>query len=59
MYAAPEYQTLAADMCALIDMLAAGAGEAERGRMLEHFITSSRYEYAFWQMAWTQEQWPV
>jgi thiaminase/transcriptional activator TenA len=59
MYAAPEYQALAAEMCALTDALAARAGEAERRRMVEQFLTSSRYEYAFWDMAYRLEAWPV
>lgn len=43
----------------LIDRLAAGCGAAERERLLEHFVHSSRYEYLFWDQAYRQEQWPV
>ena len=59
MYASPDYQALASGMCELMDEIAAVAGPAERARMVEHFLTSSRYEYAFWEMSWIQEQWPV
>jgi thiaminase (transcriptional activator TenA) len=58
-YASPEYQELAAGMCSLMDRLAAGAGTDERQRMEQHFLTSSRYEYMFWDQCWQQEQWPV
>jgi thiaminase (transcriptional activator TenA) len=27
--------------------------------MEEAFLTSSRYEYLFWEMAWRLETWPV
>ena len=58
-YAAPEMQELAVWSCGLLDRLAAAAGDDERTRMTEAFLTSSRYEYLFWQMAWNLEDWPV
>ena len=59
MYADPEFAALAAWCRALVDRLAAGAGDATRGRMEDAFLTSSRYEYLFWEMAWRRETWPV
>jgi thiaminase (transcriptional activator TenA) len=59
MYADPEFATLAAWCRALVDRLAAGADDATRRRMEESFLTSSRYEYLFWEMAWRLETWPV
>jgi thiaminase/transcriptional activator TenA len=59
MYASPEYQELAAGMCTLMDELATRAGTDERRRMEAHFLTSSRYEWMFWDMSWRLEQWPV
>lgn len=38
------------------------AGEHERGRwqrLEDAFVTSSRYEYLFWEMAYHRETWPV
>jgi thiaminase/transcriptional activator TenA len=43
----------------LIDRLAAEASPAERMRLEEHFVQSSRYEYLFWEQAYRQEGWPV
>lgn len=43
----------------LLDEAAAEAGPFERERLREAFLTSSRYEYAFWQMAYYMETWPV
>ena len=57
MYADPEFAALA-DWCReLVDRLAEEAGPAARERMAAAFVTSSRYELAFWEMAWTLERW--
>jgi thiaminase/transcriptional activator TenA len=41
-----------------VDKLGADAFALARTRMEEAFLTSSRYELAFWEMAWTLEKWP-
>lgn len=41
-----------------LDALAELASDEEKARMERHFILSSDYEYSFWQMAYTLEQWP-
>ncbi len=43
----------------LVDVSGAAAGPAERDAMRRAFLTSSRYEYGFWEMAARQEAWPV
>ena len=58
-YAAPEFAALA-DWCrGLVDRLGDGVSAEGRRRMEETFLTSSRYEYAFWEMAWKREAWPI
>jgi len=58
-YADPEFAALA-DWCReLVDRLAAGAGPDIRSAMEMAFRTSSRYELAFWDMAWKKERWAV
>ena len=42
-----------------VDTAAQQAGQAELDAMREGFLTSSRYEYMFWEMAYRKEQWPV
>jgi thiaminase (transcriptional activator TenA) len=59
MYADPEFAALARWCRELVDRLAAGADDATRRRMGDAFLTSSRYEYLFWEMAWRLETWPV
>jgi thiaminase/transcriptional activator TenA len=43
----------------LMDDLAADATASDRERYRDLFVTSSRYEYMFWDAAWRQEEWPV
>ncbi len=43
----------------LVDTAAAQAGPQELAAMREAFLTSSRYEYMFWDMAYRMEGWPV
>ena len=59
MYADPEFAGLARWCRELVDRLAAGANDAVHRRMEDAFLTSSRYEYLFWEMAWHLETWPV
>jgi thiaminase/transcriptional activator TenA len=47
-YAAPEFTELAAWCRELVDRLAGDAGPGPRERMRRAFLTSSRYELAFW-----------
>lgn len=41
----------------LVDRMAADAGAAEAEAMRKAFLTSSRYEYMFWDAAYRKEQW--
>ncbi|GJL61466.1 MAG: aminopyrimidine aminohydrolase [Nitrospirales bacterium] len=59
MYGSPEFAEVARWMRALVDRCAKSAGSAEKARMEEAFLISSRYEWMFWDMAWREETWPV
>ena len=59
MYADPDFAALAEWCRDLVDRLAEGAPEAQRRRMEQAFLTSSRYEHLFWEAAETLERWPV
>ena len=59
MYAGAEYRELAAGLRAHFDTLAADESDAGRARLAEIFHLSARYEWAFWEMSWRMEQWPV
>jgi len=59
MYSAPEFVELTEWTRDLLDRLAAGLPQEELQHIEEAFFTSSRFEHAFWDMAYRQEQWPV
>ena len=59
MYAAPDFVALAEWCRELVDRLADGVPPELQRRIEEAFLTSSRYEYLFWEMAWRRETWPL
>lgn len=56
-YADPDFAALAGWCRDLVDGLAAGGSGRTLAAMERAFLTSSRYELAFWEMAWTVERW--
>jgi thiaminase/transcriptional activator TenA len=58
-YAQVEFAWVGTWLRGIIDDEAARLDALGHDRLLGIFRTSSRYEYMFWHMAWTQEQWPV
>ncbi len=59
LYGSPEFSNVATWMRAVVNRSAKQAGKAEKARMEEAFLISSRYEWMFWDMAWREERWPV
>ncbi|ANY07352.1 thiaminase II [Pseudonocardia sp. HH130630-07] len=59
MYAGAEYQAVVAAVLAATDRAGAAASAAELALMREHFTTTARYEWMFWDGAHRQETWPV
>ncbi len=59
LYASPEFAEVQRWMREKVDLWARTAGREERQRMEQAFVISSRYEWMFWEMAWTEEKWPV
>lgn len=58
-YGGDWFRTLVEEQINRMDELAEEATTAERKRWKEHFILSSRYELAFWEMAETMEGWAI
>ncbi|GAA3408632.1 thiaminase II [Paenibacillus hodogayensis] len=58
-YGGDGFKQLVQEQVDRLDEIAEKVTEADRERMLDHFVTSSRYEYQFWDMAYRKEQWPV
>jgi thiaminase (transcriptional activator TenA) len=59
MYADPDFADLATWCRTLVDRLADDASAEQRRRMEAAFLTSSRYEYQFWDAALRLETWAV
>jgi thiaminase/transcriptional activator TenA len=59
MYSSQEFADVAQWCRDLLDRLAEGLPEAELARLETAFVTSSRYEYLFWEMAYRGEGWPA
>lgn len=57
-YAGPEFAELAKWCRDLTDQACAGLPESALLRVEHAFVTSSRYELAFWEMAWRRETIP-
>ena len=56
-YSSQEFSDLA-DWCRdIVDRAAVGLPAKALRRMEDAFLTSSRYELLFWEMAWRQERW--
>jgi hypothetical protein len=58
-YAGEEFGAVVAEVLALTDRLATDLSGSERGRIARHFVTTSRYEWMFWEMGYRQEHWPL
>jgi thiaminase/transcriptional activator TenA len=58
-YASAEFGSIVEAVLECTDTLAAGLGPAERAAMGRHFITTSRYEWMFWDMGHRREAWPL
>ncbi|HET8531929.1 MAG TPA: thiaminase II [Methylomirabilota bacterium] len=58
-YASEEFGAVVRAVLACTDTLAAGLGDDDRAAMHRHFVTTSRYEWMFWDMGWRRETWPV
>ena len=58
-YGGEEFGKIVADVLALVDRTGAAASAAEHAAMREHVVTTSRYEWMFWDASWRLEAWPV
>ena len=59
MYVSEEYKSLADWARSLANRLAEEAGPRDVARMERTYLTSLRYEYLFWDMAYHLESWPL
>lgn len=58
-YTSDEFVASARRLRTLLDGMTAGWPAAALAPLQTHFLTSTRYEYLFWEMAWNEAAWPV
>ncbi len=59
MYASPEFLALGEWLRNLLNEITSDSSVVEKERLQKNFLLSSRYEYMFWEMAWTEEVWKI
>jgi thiaminase/transcriptional activator TenA len=58
-YASSEFGDVVRAVLAATDAVAGRLDPGGRQAMLRHVLTTTRYEWMFWDMGWRQEAWPV
>jgi thiaminase/transcriptional activator TenA len=58
-YASEEFGAVVRAVVGAADLVAGRLTPIERDAMRGHFITTSRYEWMFWDMGYRREAWPV
>jgi thiaminase (transcriptional activator TenA) len=58
-YASDEFGGIVRAVLECADTLAPRLQAHERETMMRHFVTTSRYEWMFWDMGYRREAWPV
>lgn len=58
-YGGEAFGEVVRDVLQLAERVGASLTPAQQEAMAEHFVTTSRYEWMFWDMGWRQEAWPV
>ncbi len=57
-YGGAEFTAVVQEVLNLTDRIGDSLGEDDRARARGHFVTTSRYEWMFWDAAWRREAWP-
>jgi thiaminase (transcriptional activator TenA) len=58
-YASEEFGSVVRAVLETTNTLAPRVTDSDRAAMRRHFVTTSRYEWMFWDMGWRKEAWPV
>ncbi|HTT53487.1 MAG TPA: thiaminase II [Streptosporangiaceae bacterium] len=59
MYGGAEFGDVVQSVLDVTDRLGPELAPAQRARVHQHFRTTSRYEWMFWDMGYREESWPV
>jgi thiaminase/transcriptional activator TenA len=58
-YASEEFGSVVRAVLEATNQTAAGLTDEQRAVMRRHFVTTSRYEWMFWDMGYRLESWPI
>ena len=58
-YGGDEFASIVEEALVATDRVGARLGEQQRAWVSERFLTTARYEWMFWDMAYRKESWPV
>ncbi|MDQ4107002.1 MAG: thiaminase II [Actinomycetota bacterium] len=58
-YGGEEFNTLVEAVLSVTDRACEDLGPSQRKQVTQAFVTTSRYEWMFWNMGWTLERWPL
>jgi thiaminase/transcriptional activator TenA len=58
-YGGDEFGSVVRQVIGVTEALAPSLAPPERALVHQHFRTTSRYEWMFWDMGYRQEGWPV
>ncbi|HJL44068.1 MAG TPA: thiaminase II [Myxococcales bacterium LLY-WYZ-16_1] len=58
-YADPAFDDYMQELLSRLQRFAEGASSGDRDRAQTAFVASVRYEWMFWEQAWTLQTWPV
>lgn len=58
-YASADFAAVVQQVIALTNQVAATLTAADRERLAQHFVMTSRFEYLFWDMGYRQQTWEV
>jgi thiaminase/transcriptional activator TenA len=59
MYSSKEFTAFVVWLREFLDDLTRGSDEREMMRLSGHFLTATRYEFLFWEMAYNMQDWPL
>ena len=58
-YGGDEFAAIVRSVLELTERVGKRLSSDEEVKVTEHFVTTSRYEWMFWDGCWRREQWPV
>jgi thiaminase/transcriptional activator TenA len=58
-YGSPEFSSIVRSVLQVTDEVGRDLRADEQSRMRDHFRTTARFEWMFWDMGYRQETWPV